>query len=116
MLEFYDVDLEDELLQILKPTSEINHSMLNKIGLKKANGTWTCKVEGIDEVGPSGFADQEGAVVAPVDSALVPYVPPVQHGEPLSQFKQMLLWRLDNISGNQRMHHEYCATCFQLLH
>jgi len=91
MLEFYDVDLEDELLQILKPTSEINHSMLNKIGLKKANGTWTCKVEGIDEVGPSGFADQEGAVVAPVDSALVPYVPPVQHGEPLSQFKQMLL-------------------------
>jgi len=40
MLEFFDVDLEDELSKILKPTSEINHSMLNKIGLKKGNGTW----------------------------------------------------------------------------
>jgi len=39
MLEFFDVDLEDDLYETLKPTSEINHSMLNKIGLKKANGT-----------------------------------------------------------------------------
>jgi len=33
MLEFFKVDLVDELAESLKQTSEINHSMLNHIGL-----------------------------------------------------------------------------------
>lgn len=40
LCECFKVDFEDELSKILKPTSEINHTMLNKIGLKKSdNGT-----------------------------------------------------------------------------
>jgi len=43
MLEFFEVDLVDELAENLKATSEINQSMLNRIGLQKVNGTWTYK-------------------------------------------------------------------------
>jgi len=73
-------------------------------------------VEGLDEEGPSRTTRQAETVVAARDYALIPYVPPVQRGEPLSQFEKMLLRRFHNILGNQKMHHEYCTARFQLLH
>jgi len=92
--------------------------MLHKIGLKKSsNGTWVCKAEGdsIGEVGPSGTT-REDITAAVENFAMVPYNPPMDRGEPLSRFEQMVLGRLDHIFGEQKMHHEYCAARFQLLH
>ena len=71
-------------------------------------------MEGLDEASPSATARQIDDSAAG-DNASVPYVSPIECGEHLSQFKQMLLGRLDNISGNQMMHHEYYAAHFQVL-
>jgi len=53
MLEFFEVEMEDELSEDLKQTNEINLSMLNRIGFQKVNGSWTYKGgrgEGLEQV------------------------------------------------------------------
>jgi len=106
LIEFFEVDFEDKFLETMKPNSEVNHTMLHKIGLmKSSNGTWLCKADrdSIERAGASGTAGEEAIVV---EYAMVPYNPPMYHGEPLSRFEQMVLGRLDNIVREQRMHHE----------
>jgi len=46
---------------------------------------------------------------------MVPYVSPVDRGEPLSGFEQMLIGRLDTMVHDQRDHHEFYNTCVQHL-
>jgi len=75
-----------------------------------------CKAEGIDVAGPGGTAGQEGNAVVAGEYEIFPFFLLLDCGEPLSKFGQMVLGRLDNIYGNQRLHHEYCAARFQLLH
>jgi len=60
-----------------------------------------------DGAGPSGIAGDHNAII--------PYVPPVERGEPLSQFEQfeqIVLGRLDTMAKDQREHYEICAARF----
>jgi len=59
MLEFFEVDLIDELAENLKQTTKINYSMLNRIDLHKVNGSWTYKGIDGDGSGSSGIAGQD---------------------------------------------------------
>jgi len=56
MIEFFEVDVVDELTESLKQSSEINQSMLNRIGLQKVNGAWTYKGGDSEGAGTSGVA------------------------------------------------------------
>jgi len=39
-LNYFEVDLEDELSEIVNPSSEINNGSLSKMGFTKVNGKW----------------------------------------------------------------------------
>jgi len=92
LLELFEVDLEDEMLKILKFTSEVNQTMLHKIGLKKSNnGIWVCKAEGTREAGPSRTSREEAIVPAAGDYAMLSYILPVDLGKSLSIFEHMVL-------------------------
>jgi len=65
-------------------------------------------ISGDEGAGTSVVAAKEGMI-------LIPYVPQVDRGEPLSKFQQMLLERLDTLTIKQRNHREFCATQFQHL-
>jgi len=51
-LHYFEVDIEGELAEVIKPSSEINSGSLSKMGFTKIGGRWVSK--DCDEVGPSG--------------------------------------------------------------
>jgi len=117
MIEFFELDLVDEPAQNLKQTSEINHSMLNRIGLQKVNVAWTYKGGDGEGVGSSGVAGQEDSKVHnPTTTPVLPFEPQAPREEVMSSFERLMISRLDNMIEEQRMHHEYCVTHFQQLH
>jgi len=51
-LHYFEVDIEGELAEVIKPSSEINSGSLSKVGFTKIGGRWVSK-DG-DLAGPSG--------------------------------------------------------------
>jgi len=136
LIEHFEVDLEDELVEVVKPHNEITTATLHKIGLKNINNEyWICRAdedemgqqsnkgEGVgqqeDEAGPSVTVAATGGgsfdATAIGGFALVPYAPSVDRGEPFLRFEQMVLSRLNTIVQDQRSHHEFCTSRFQHL-
>ena len=62
-LHYFEVDIEEELAEIIKPSSEINSGSLSKMGFSKIGGRGVSK-DG-DQAGPSGTNDGD----APEDAA-----------------------------------------------
>ena len=42
-LQYFEVDLEQELVEVVKSSSEINSGSLSKMGFTKINGFWVSK-------------------------------------------------------------------------
>ena len=42
-LHYFEVDIEEELAEIIKPSSEINSGSLSKMGFTKIGGRWVSK-------------------------------------------------------------------------
>jgi len=61
-LHYFEVNIEEELAEIIKPSSEINNGSLSKMGFTKIGGRWVSK-DG-DQVCPSGTNDGEEPEVA----------------------------------------------------
>jgi len=61
-LHYFEVDIEEELDEILKPSSEINSGSLRKMGFTKIGGGWVSK-DG-DQAGPRGTHDEETEAAA----------------------------------------------------
>jgi len=90
-LKQFEVDLEDELTEVVKPHIEITYATLNKIGLKKVNDEyWICRAEeakgGQQRANGDADVQQPGHGVGPSGTsarnfAMVPYVPPVDKNE-----------------------------------
>jgi len=118
MLEFFEVDLVDELAENLKATSEINQSMLNRIGLQKVNRAWTYKGRDSEGIGTSGVSAQEDEEMpdSEATTTMLPFVPPAPQEEPMSSFERLMISRLDNMTEEQRARHEYCVTHLTQFH
>jgi len=107
-IEYYDIDVENELNEEVKAHSEITVATLNKIGLKKVNGNqWICKAspeeDEMNDAGTSVAAEQfTGEDLGTGEQSY-------------SRFDQLMINQLNNIKTNQRSHHEYCETHFQNL-
>jgi len=118
MIEFFELDVVDELTENLKQSSEIREPMLHCIGLQKLDGAWTYK--GGDSVGArtSGIGAQEDAEDPEPKAAapMLPSVPLAPQEEAMSTFERMVLSSLDNMTEEQRAHHEYCITHFTQLY
>jgi len=61
-LHYFEVDIEEELAKIVKPSSEFNSGSLRKMRFTKIGGRWVSK-DG-DQAGPSGTHYEEETEVA----------------------------------------------------
>jgi len=60
-IEYFEVDVEGEVVEAVKAHNEITVATLNKIGLNKVNDDyWVCKVDG-DGVEQQQYLDGDGA-------------------------------------------------------
>jgi len=66
-LNYFELDLEEELFEIVKSSSEINNGSLSKMGFTKVDGKWIRK--GGDQAGSSNGAqvEEENEVAATGD-------------------------------------------------
>jgi len=118
ILHYFEVDIEEELAKIVKP-SEINSGSLNKMGFTKICGRWVSK-DG-DQVGPSGaHAKEENETTTTIEepaSGAYEVGPSSDHmSETItstSPFERLMVSRMDSFAENQRSLHELCETRFQ---
>ena len=119
ILHYFEVDVEEELAEIVKPSSEINSGSLRKMGFTKINGRWVSK-DG-DQAGPSGTHTEEKTEVA----ANTEWPPAGTHEADsstdhmgdritsMSPFERLMVSRMDSFVENQRNLHELCESSFQ---
>jgi len=92
------VDLEEELSEIVKSSSEINNGFLSKIGFTKVDGKWISK--GGDKVGSSSGAqaEEENEVAATGDESITSMTP----------FERLMINRMDDFADKQKSLYELC--------
>ena len=108
ILHYFEVDLEEELAEIVRPSSEINSGSLRKMGFTKIGGRWVSK-DG-DQVGPSGaHAEEENEVAATTKEPTAGEYeagPSSNHMSEritsMSPFERLMVSRMDSFAENQR--------------
>ena len=117
-LHYFEVNIEEELAEVIKPSSEINNGSLSKMGFTKIGGRWVSKDD--DQAGPSGtnvgdepedVETQEESVaetqeVGPSDGYMG------ERMTTMSPFERLMINRKDTFAGNQRNLHDLCESRF----
>ena len=117
-LHYFEVDIERELAEVIKPSSEINSGSLSKMGFTKIGGRWVSK-DG-DYVGPSGTNEgDETEEAAMQDDPAAGTQEAVHHDlnmeermPSMSSFEMQMLNRMDTFVDNQRNLYEICESRF----
>jgi len=115
-LHYFEVDIEGEITEVIKSSSEINSGSLGKMGFTKIGGRWVSK--GGDHVGPSGEEDatEEAAMQDdPVDETQEGMHHDTNMGErmtSMSPFEMQMINRMDTFADNQRNLYELCESRF----
>jgi len=109
-IEYYEINVENELVEEVKAYSEITVATLTKIGLKKVNkNQWISKASAeedeMDDAGAGTSATAEQFTGEDLGTREQTY----------SSFEQLMINQLNNIESSHRSHHEYCETHFQNL-
>ena len=112
------MDIEEELAEIVKPSSEINSGSLSKMGFTKIGGKWVSK-EG-DHANPSGINDGEESEVAGTQEELAAETHEVGPNDgymgermtSMSPFERLMVNRMDTFTKNQRSLHELSESRF----
>jgi len=93
-IEYYDIDVENELSEEFKAHSEITVATLNKIGLKKVNGNqWICKASAEEDE-----TDGAGTSVATEQFTREDLGTEEQS---YSRFEQLMINQLNNIESTK---------------
>ena len=87
-LQYFEINLDEELSDVVKPSHEINNGSLVKMGFVKANGSSVSKDDNFVGVvvGPSDYVNDDCNM-----QALVAFEPHVDHGVPMSQFESLMI-------------------------
>jgi len=118
-LHYFEVDLEEELFEVVKLSSEISNGSLRKMGFTKIGGRWVSK-EG-DQASSSGaHSEEENETEATREEpAAEAYEvgPSSAHMNEritsISPFERLMVSRMDSFVENQRSLHGLCDTRFQ---
>ena len=117
-IEYFRIDVEDELEESTGLMNHTSNQNLHKMGLLKVANAWT--VVGVVvggardyEVGPSGANQEKEPTVGPMD--LIPYNPLEDKGLMYSHFKRMVLNQLHELNMSQHAHHNHCNERFKIL-
>jgi len=119
-IEYFKIDVEDDVVETVKAKNEISVVTLIKIGLKKINDDyWLCKADG------DGLVQQQeeegegvGTSVAAVEAeggydAHMSVFPPVGYENYLVVFEERMMSQLHTMHDDSRSHHQYCEERFQ---
>jgi len=116
-LHYFEVNIEEELAEIIKFSSDINSGSLNKMGFTKIGGRWVSK-DG-DQAGPSGNHDEETKATTNLEEPAAETqgaYPSTDHkGErmtSMSPFERLMVNRMDSFVENQRNLHELYESRF----
>ena len=118
-LHYFEVDLEEEFSEIVKPTSEINNGTLSKMGFTKIGRRWVSKDE--DQDGSSGVQIDEQNEVTSRDKPTETHEvgPSSAHMDEritsMSPFERLMVSRMGSFADNQRNLYELCDTRFQSM-
>jgi len=134
-LNYFEVNLVEELCEVVKSSHEVNNGSLSKMGFTKIGGKWVSK-DGDQAGSSSGIHiedDGEEPTVARVyandghqagegndgpDNAYDAGPSAGNMGEritSMSPFKRLMLSRMDSFADDQRSHHEFCMERFKNL-
>jgi len=114
-LHYFEVDLEEELFEVVKSSSEINNGSLSKMGFTKIGGRWVSK-DG-DKVGSSSGAqakeENEDAATGDEPAAEAYEARPRsthmnERITSMSPFERLMVSRMDSFAENQMSLHELC--------
>jgi len=117
-LHHFEVDIEGELAEIIKPSSEINSGSLSKMGLTKFGGRWVSK-DG-DQACPSGTNQSDEPKEAATRDEPVVEAQEVGHNDAymgermttMSHFERLMINRMDTFAENQRNLYDLCESRF----
>jgi len=117
-IEYFGIDLEDELEESTGLLNHTSNQNLHKMGFLKVGNGWTTAsvvVGGVHdhEIGPSDANKEEEPTAGPMD--LIPYNPLEDRGPVYSHFERMVLNQLHELNVSQHAHHNYCNQRFNAL-
>ena len=112
------MDIEEEMAEIIKPSSVINSGPLSKMGFTMIGGRWVNKYG--DQAGSSGTNDgdePEDATTQEEPAAETHEAGPSDDymGErmtSMSPFERLMINRMDTFAENQRNLHDLCESRF----
>ena len=112
------MDIEEEMAEIIKLSSEINSVSLSKMGFTKIGGRWVSK-DG-DQAGPSGTndGDEHEDVTTQEELAVETHEAGLSDGykgermTSMSPFERLMINRMDTFAENQRNVHGLCELMF----
>ena len=109
-IEYFGIDVEDELDESTGLLNHTSNQNLHKIGFIKVENGWTTAgvIGGAHdrEAGPSGANQEEEPTAGPID--LIPYNPLEDRGLVYSHFERMVLNQLHELNVSQHAYHNYC--------
>ena len=103
-IEYFGIDVEDELEESSRLLNHTSNQNLHKIGFLKVGNAWIAASVVLGgahdhEVGPSGANQEEEPTTGPMD--LIPYNPPKDRGHVYSYFEMMVLNQLHELNVSQ---------------
>jgi len=115
-LQYFEMDLEEELAEVVKSSSEVNNGSLSKMGFTKINRFWVSK-SGDPTASSNGVEaeDEDEDVEEPATTENAG--PSVDIGEKritsMTSFERLVINRMDSLAENQNNLYELCQTRFQ---
>ena len=139
-LHYFEIDLEDELSKIVKPSHEINNGSLSKMGFIKVGGKWVskdrkqegsssgnlAKDDGDDQATANAGDDEadehqseQGDQGNDVPSEACGVGPSIGNVDDrissMTPFDKLITNHMDSFAYDQRNHHEFCMARLQNL-
>ena len=119
-LHYFEVNIEGELAEVIKPSSEINSGSLSKMGFTKIGGRWVSK-DG-DQAGPSGTNEGDEPEDAAMQDEPAAGTQEDDHNDTndhmgermttISPFERLMINRMDTFADNQRNLYDMCESRF----
>ena len=113
-LPYFELNIEEELTEVIKPSSEINSGSLSKMRFTKIGGRWVSIDD--DQAGPSGTNEGNEPKNAATQEEPVIETQEAGHNDAymgermttMSPFERLMINHMDTFTENQRNLHDLC--------
>ena len=111
-LHYFEVDIEGELAEVIKPSNEINSGSLSKMRFTKIGGRWVSKYGGTIEGNEAEEAAMQDDPAAGPQKGMYHDINMEERMPSMSSFEMQMLNRMDTFADNQRNLYDICESRF----